>query len=382
MGQFSSIHPEVLIIGGGVIGLTIARELHRRGVGRIVLVEKGICGEESSWAAAGMLGPQAETDEPGNMLELCVESRIAYPDFASSLLEETGIDIELDRSGTMCLAFSDDDVARLERRVSWQTAAGLNAAMITGAEARRAEPFISPEVVGSALFSDDWQVENRKLCKALRRYADLNGISVFENAEVSELINENGKIVGAKIGIDEIESENTVLAAGAWTSLIKIGSFSAPVRMTPIRGQMIMYRTAKRLFEHVVYSPNGYLVPRNDGRILVGATSEDAGYVKENTDVAVRDLTRSAETIAPQLSGLKIADKWSGLRPRSADGLPVLGRLVGLGGLYFATGHYRNGILLAPRTGETIARAIVDGVDSSYFDVFGPDRFRAANANG
>lgn len=382
MGQFSSIHPHVLIIGGGVIGLTIARELHRRGVGRIVIVEKGICGEESSWAAAGMLGPQAETDEPGDMLELCIESRIAYPDFASSLFEDTGIDIELDRSGTMCLAFSDDDVARLERRVSWQTAAGLNAAMITGAEARRAEPFISPEVVGSALFPDDWQVENRKLCNALRRYADLNGISVFENTEVSELINENGKIVGAKIGMDEIKSENTVLAAGAWTSLIKIGSFSAPVRITPVRGQMIMFRTAKRSFEHVVYSPNGYLVPRNDGRILVGATSEDAAYVKENTDVAVRDLTRSAETIAPQLSGLKIADKWSGLRPRSADGLPVLGSLGGLGGLYFATGHYRNGILLAPRTGEMIARAIVDGVDSRYFDVFGPDRFRAANANG
>ncbi len=382
MGEFASIHPDVLIIGGGVIGLSIARELHRRGVGRITIFEKGNCGEESSWAAAGMLGPQAETDEPGDMLNLCVESRNAYPDLAASLFEDTGIDIELDRRGTLCVAFDEEGAERLKERVSWQAKAGLNVSMLTASEARRVEPFISPDVVGAALFPDDWQVENRKLCKALRLYADLNGISIVENTEVSELINENGKIVGAKTGIGEIRSDKTVLAAGAWTPLIKIGSFSVPVRMTPVRGQMIMYRTAKRLFEHVIYGPNGYMVPRNDGRILVGSTSEDVGYVKGNTDEAIQDLTGAAETIAPQLSALTIADKWSGLRPRSADGLPVLGRLSGLTELYFATGHYRNGILLAPLTGEMIARSIVDGADSRYLDVFGPDRFRAANANG
>lgn len=382
MGQFAPTQPNVLIVGGGVIGLSIARELHRRGVDRIAIVEKGRCGEESSWAAAGMLGPQAETDEPGDMLELCVESRNAYPDYAASLFDETCVDIELDRRGTLYLAFDDKGAERLIERVLWQTTAGLNASMLTATEARRAEPFISPDVVGAALFPDDWQVDNRKLCKALRRYADLNGVSIIENTDVSELIFENGKIVGAKSSIGEIRSDKTVLAAGAWTPLVKIGSFSVPVRMTPVRGQMIMYRTAKRLFEHVIYGPYGYMVPRQDGRILVGATSEDVGYVKENTDDAILDLTCSAEIMAPQLSGLTIVDKWSGLRPRSADGFPVLGELGGLSGLYFATGHYRNGILLAPITGEIIADAITNSTKSRYLDVFGPDRLRAANANG
>lgn len=382
MGQPASIHPDVLIVGGGVIGLSVARELHRRGVERIAIVEKGVCGEESSWAAAGMLGPQAETDEPGDMLDLCVGSRDAYPAFAASLYDETGVDIELDRRGTIYLAFSQEDVTRLDARVSWQRSAGLNASMLNGTQARQAEPFISSDVIGAASFPDDWQVDNRKLCSALRRYADLNDISIFEKTEVSDLIVENGKVVGATTGMGEIRSEKTVLAAGAWTPLINIGSFSAPIRMTPIRGQMIMLRTAKRLFEHVIYGPHGYLVPRKDGRILVGATSENVGYVKENTDDAIRELTRTAEIMAPQLAGLEIFDKWSGLRPRSADGLPVLGEISGLEGLYFATGHYRNGILLAPRTGEIIADAMAGGGDPRFLDAFGPDRFRVANAIG
>jgi glycine oxidase len=329
-----------------------------------------------------MLGPQAEADEPGDMLRFCIESRDIYPAFAAELADETGIDVELDRRGTLYLAFDGDELERLGRRVAWQTAAGLTAENLTAAETRRAEPFVSPDVAGGVLFSDDWQVENRKLCEALRRYARLNKVTVLENTRVEELLTDGGRITGVRTVHGEIPAGKTVIATGAWTSLIKLGDFPLPVSVTPVRGQMICYRTAKRLFERVLYSHGGYLVPRADGRILAGATSEDAGYVKANTSSGTTSLVEMAETISPALAGLDIADKWSGLRPRSADGLPVLGTITGLDYLYIATGHYRNGILLAPRTAEIMADLIVDGRRSECLDIFGPGRFRGSAARG
>ena len=369
------------IIGGGVIGLSIARELHRRGAGEITIIEKGICGQESSWAAAGMLGAQADTNDSGEMMRFSVASRSMYVDLAAGLLDETGIDIELDRSGTLFLAFNETDTETLKERVAWQTAAGLQAITISGAEARRTEPFISPDVIGGALFPDDWQVDNRKLCEALHRYAELNSITIRENTLAAELINEHGRIAGVRTANgDEIRATSTVIATGAWTSNIKLGAFPMPVAMKPIRGQIICYRTAKRLFERVIYSSSGYLVPRADGRILSGATSEDVGFSKANTDDGTSRLTANAEIMAPSLTGLGIHDKWSGLRPQSSDGLPVLGVISGLDDLFVATGHYRNGILLAPKTAEIIADAVIDGRRSELLTTFSPDRFRAANA--
>ncbi len=374
------MNSEILIIGGGVIGLSIAREMYRRGVRKITLIEKSVCGAESSWAAAGMLGPQADTDEAGEMLEFCLESRRLYPKFAADLITETGIDIELDRNGTLYLAFNDYEIQTLRRRVAWQTKLGLRAEHLTAQETRRAEPFVSPDVMGGVIFPDDWQVDNRKLLAALRRYAEINGITILENTEIIEVINDNGNILGVRTNSGEITAGKTVIATGAWTSLIKLGAFPLPVSVRPIRGQMICFRTAKRLFERVIYSSGGYLVPRSDGRILAGATSEDAGFVKETTKVNVEKLRNSAEAIAPSLAGQNIVDTWSGLRPFAADGQPVLGTFAGLDNLFIATAHYRNGILLAPRTAEIIADKIIDGHESVYLEVFGLGRFHNAGA--
>ncbi len=177
------INSDIMIIGGGVIGLSIARELHKSGVQRITLIEKGVCGEESSWAAGGMLGPQAEADETGPFFDMTVASRDLYPAFAAELLDETGIDIELDRSGTLYLAFTEDDISELHERFRWQRKAGLAVEHLSTADARKAEPFVSPDVRGALLFPEDWQVENRKLLAALKRYADLNGIEIRENTQ-------------------------------------------------------------------------------------------------------------------------------------------------------------------------------------------------------
>ncbi len=371
------MYPEVLIIGGGVIGLSIARELHKKGVRRITLVEKDVCGEEASWAAAGMLGPQAEANEGGVFFDMTVASRDLYPDFAAELLDETGIGVELDLSGTLYLAFTDEDVAEVHERFRWQRKAGLEVEHLSAEAARQAEPFISPDIRGALFFPNDWQVENRKLLKALRRYAETNGIQIIENTQVSRMIVDNGRVTGAETNDRIILADSTVLATGAWTSLIKLGDSEMPFKIEPVRGQMIAFQTTKRLFQRVVYSRRGYIVPRADGRILAGSTSENVGFDKSSTDSATSHLREMANEIAPSVAGLEIADRWAGLRPHAFfDGLPILGTLDGIDGLFVATAHYRNGILLAPLTAKLATDSLVGGKDSEYFETFGPDRFR------
>ena len=371
-----SLIKKVLIIGGGVIGLSIARELHKGGVRKICLVEKGACGQEASWAAGGMLGPQAEADEDGSFFEMCSASRDLYPELAAEMLDETGIDIELDRNGTLYLAFTAEDLPELRERFAWQRKAGFAIEYLTGDEIRQAEPFISPDVREGLYFSQDWQVDNRKLLAALKRYASLNGIEIIENTAVEKLIVEGSKVVGAETSGGVFHADKTVLATGAWTSLIKLGESELPLKIEPVRGQIISFQTAKRLFRHVMHSRRGYLVPRFDGRILTGSTSEEVGFEKANTEQAAAALRKMASEIAPLTAEIEIADRWSGLRPFAMDSMPVIGSFIGIDGLTIATAHYRNGILLAPLTAKAVASSFTDGTDSQYSTVFGPDRFR------
>jgi len=368
----------VLIIGGGVIGLSIAREMHLRGVRRITVLDKSVCGEESSWAAAGMLGPQAEADETGAFYDLCSESRDLYPALADDLLAETGLDIEIDRQGTLYVAFTDDDAKHLNDRYEWQKKAGLAVECLTAEETRRAEPFVSPDVRLSLFFPNDWQVENRKLLAALKRYSKINGIRIHENTAVESLMKEGGKVTGAKTADATFLASKTVLATGAWSSLIKIGDAPVPFAVTPVRGQIICMRTAKRLFERVIYSRRGYIVPRADGRILAGSTTEFSGFTKAVTGTAVADLSNMAFEIAPSLDRLPVVDSWSGLRPYAADGMPILGSLDGIEDLVIATAHYRNGILLAPLTAKIIADEIAGDSSKRHSDMFSPNRFHSA----
>jgi glycine oxidase len=369
------MNPGVLIIGGGVIGLSIARELHKQGVRDATVVERGLCGHESSWAAAGMLGPQAETDEVGPFFDFCCQSRDLYPALATELLDETRIDIELDRSGTLSLAFSDRDIDELRERTRLQREAGLDLEELSAEESLKLEREVSQNVRFGLYFPNDWQVENRKLLISLQHYLSLNGISILENTRADRLIIENGIVKGIETAAGTINAEMTVLATGAWTSLIKFGDRSAPFEIKPVRGQMIEFHPTERPFRHVVYSRRGYLVPRADGRVLAGSTSENVGYDKGVTEIAAKDLHAMANEISPIFSGLDIDDQWSGLRPFAKDELPVMGSIGGLDGLLIATAHYRNGILLAPLTAKVIAESVVRGTRSDMFDLYSPDRF-------
>ncbi|CAN5437969.1 glycine oxidase ThiO [soil metagenome] len=374
---------DILIIGGGIIGLTLARELKLKGIQNITILEKNqTCGMEASNAAAGMLAPQAETDKIDDFFNFCRESRALYPNFAGELFDETAVDIELDQNGTLYAAFTEKDSAEIRKRFEWQKKAGLNVEFLSAEQTRKAEPFISPNVREALYFPDDWQVENRKLLTALRKFAELNQIRIVGNTEVKSLLTENGKITGAKIETENFFTEKVILTTGAWTSLIKPGeNASFFIDVKPIRGQMLSFPTAKRLFTPVVYSPRGYLVPRFDGRILVGATVEDVGFDKNVTANGVDFLREKALEIAPGLANLKISEKWAGLRPFALDGLPILGEFPEIENLFIATAHYRNGILLAPLTAKILANKIAENSNSEYLEVFNPKRFNILSKN-
>lgn len=371
---------DFLIIGGGVIGLSIARQLRRRGAGRITILERERLGMESSWAAAGMLAPQAEADQADDFFKLCSESNGLYPQFAAELQEETGVDIELDRTGTLYLAFNEYDSEELRNRHKWQTAAGLAVEVVSAEETKKREPLVSAEVRESLFFPEDGQVENRKVVEALAAFCRINDISVNEDTPAERIVVEGGRATRADTTNGTISAAHIILAAGAWSSLINIGEKKLNVPVKPIRGQMISYTSQAGKFNHVIYSHRGYLVPRADGRVLAGATVEDVGFDKQNTEAGLRSLREAATEIAPALAGIEPSDRWAGLRPFAGDGMPVLGNVSEIKNLTIATGHYRNGILLAPITGKLVADQLIDGRRSPYLEIFGPDRFTAAAA--
>lgn len=368
---------EHLIIGGGIIGLSIARELRLRTGSSVTVYDAGDCGKKASWAAAGMLGANVETTRRDLFHDLCVRSRDMFPDLADALMDETGIDIGLDRRGTLSLALTDQELASLRAEFA-EFPADTDAELLSDSDVRRAEPFISPDVRGAIYHRGDWQVDNRALVRALIASCLDLGVEIVENAAVENVIIENGNAVGVVVDGAEVAAGDVILANGAWASLIKFGVAMPSFSVKPIRGQIVEFHTAKRLFEHVLHSRRGYLVPRNDGRILAGATTEDVGFDDSTTEAASAELSRMAYEISPSLANLTPGDHWSGLRPFAADGLPVIGRPQGIGNLLIATAHYRNGILLAPATAGLVGDAVSNAEDPTEFTAFGPERLRFA----
>ena len=372
----------ILIIGGGVIGLTLARELHQKGVRKITIVERGAIGKEASFAAAGMLSPQAEADRADEFFDFCNDSRDLFPFFSARLLDETGIDIELDTSGTLYAAFTKKDVEELRERFEWQKAYGLQTEHLSAEETHKIEPFISPDSLESLFFPDDWQVDNRKLIEALRKYAEINEIKIVENARITKFKDENCRVQGVITSTGQtFFADQMIVTAGAWSSLLKIGNSVLPFpNVKPVRGQMIAFQTTKRLFSRVIYSSRGYIVPRKDGKILAGATVEDVGFDNKTTESGIESLLELSREISPGIANLSIVEKWSGLRPFSFDGLPIIGAVSDISNVFAATGHYRNGILLAPMTAKILADKIVDGKDSNYLKLCNPNRLTKAQA--
>lgn len=369
---------DVVIVGGGVIGLAIARALTQRGVRDVCLIERAALGSEASFAAGGILAPQAEADSRDQFFELACRSRDLYPDFARALREETGVDVELDSTGTLYVAFKEGDLREIESRFEWQSKAGLAVERLGPDAVREIEPCVSECVRGALMFPRDVQVENRRLVNALVNSVAKHGVGIFADTSVESVNVERGRLRGLETSRGYISCQTVIVAAGAWSSTIE---HARTPKIEPIRGQMICFDAKPQLTSHVIYSPRGYLVPRFDGRLLAGSTSEHAGFTKQVTAGGLRQIIANAQEISPKILTLPVLDTWAGLRPRTPDGLPVLGPCGEIEGLFYATGHYRNGILLAPVTGELIAEAVVTGRVSPLLAAFSPNRFDLAHVS-
>jgi glycine oxidase len=383
---------DVVIVGGGVIGLAVARALALRGVRDVRLIERGSLGAESSSAAAGMLAPQAEANRAHEFFYFSCRSRDMYPAFAADLLEETGIDIELETTGTLYLAFTEDDAHELERRFEWQSKAGLLIECLSAADARNLEPSISENLQAALKFPFDTQVENRRLISALAASNERLGVRMQTGTTVTSLKIDRDRVVGVETSRGFVDTNKVLIACGAWSSQLGRSHSDTPdqtgpdkalpnVRIKPVRGQMLCFEANPQIARHVIYSPRGYLVPRRDGRLLAGSTTEQAGFDKRVTAKGVNSILSAALEMSGRIASLELTASWAGLRPRAADTLPVLGPCAEIEGVFYATGHYRNGILLAPITGDVIARAIVDKELSPSLNLFLPDRFCLVAAN-
>jgi len=258
---------DAIVVGGGVIGLTITRALARRGRQRVILIERARLGAEASSAAAGILAPQAEANQADEFFELACKSRDMYLAFGEALREESGIDIELDRTGTLYLAFTENDEVETAHRYQWQTHAGYEVERLTADEARMFEPCISSEVRGALRFRRDMQVENRRLVAALASANEQLGVELVTGCEARSINVEHGRVSGVETSLGPLSTRVVVVAAGAWSSFLSVAGISSPqLRIEPVRGQMLCFETNPRLARHILYSSRGYLVPGSDGR--------------------------------------------------------------------------------------------------------------------
>jgi glycine oxidase len=365
---------DVAVLGGGVIGCAVARELARAGFG-VTLFERGRVGREASAAAAGMLGVQADTDDDV-MLHLGVESRHLYPELLAALRDETGMVVEFWREGTLAVAFNGAEAARLDARRTWQQEAGADSERLEPRQIAALEPRLSRRVIAGALFPLDGRVDAAALTQALARAAVAAGCVLREGEEVRSVVAEQGRITGITTAGGRVPCGAVVNAMGAWAGRVR-GTTPLPVR--PVRGQIAVVRAARPSFRHTVCSARAYAVSRRDGRVLLGSTLESAGFDKHVSAGGIAGILDAALELAPELGALPLSDAWSGLRPGSADGRPIVGADPAVRGYYVATGHYRNGVLLAPITARLIG-SLLRGESDVWRETLGLERFVAAAA--
>ena len=363
---------DVAIIGGGVIGCAAAYALATAGL-RVVLLERDRIACEASGEAAGMLAPQAEAAGAGPFLGLGTASRNLFPALAAALREETGLDVEYRQDGTLypCLDEAEEEKAR--SRIAWQRAQGLPVEWWEAEEVRKAEPGISPAVRGALFIPGDHQVTSGTFTRALALAAARRGAEIWEGAPVTGFVRDRKRIVGVKNLDRTVSAGRYVLAAGPWSAQVGY-LLGLPVPVLPVKGQLCMAGLLQGGPRHVIYSHLAYLVPRPGGEIVLGTTEEFAGFDKRVTVGGLNGILAGAQAVYPALAGAEVLRAWAGLRPSTSDGLPLLGPVPGVEELLVATGHHRNGILLAPITAQLLRELIVDGRTSAPFAALRVDR--------
>jgi glycine oxidase len=338
-----------VIVGGGVMGCAIALRLAQKGLRPLVL-EKAIPGAEASSAAAGILAAQEESRAPGPLFDLSIRSRAMFPALAEELRELTGIDIGLRQTGLISVCFAEAEEAELEARYAWQRAAGHRVEWLRGDDLRAAEPALGPAARSALSFPDDGQLEPRLYARALSLAAARAGAEFVSGAYVRRVVSGGGRVEGVELVDSRIDTRRVVIAAGSWSALVE-GAGLEPGQVRPVRGQIAQVETRPPAIRGTVISPRGgYIVGRADGRVLCGSTMEEVGFEKAVTAGGLAHVLAVALELAPGLATAPVTETWSNFRPTTRDQLPLIGKSPAIEGLYLATGHFRNGILLSPIT--------------------------------
>jgi glycine oxidase len=346
----------IVIVGAGLIGLGIAYELARRGA-RARVIDAREPGRAASWAGAGMLAPFTEAPPGPAFAAFCAESLERYPAFVAGLAACGGVDARLSLEGVLEVAFDARDERRLREDAAALSARGIAARFVEREELRRLEPALGSAAHGARFSPDEGQVDNRRLGRALRAACAALGVRIDENAGEVAIESSSRRVLGVRTREGFASAEIVINAAGAWAGTLGGVPPKAAIPVVPVKGQMLALSMPRNFVRRVIWVPGAYLVPRADGRLLVGATVEDAGFDVRVTARGIGGLLDAALRALPSLADLTVAETWAGLRPGTPDGLPYVGETM-LGGYYVAAGHYRNGILLAPATATLMADLI------------------------
>lgn len=372
---------DVAIIGAGLIGLSIAFELSERGA-TVRVYERGEPGRAASWAGAGMLAPYTEGIDDSAMLRLCTQSLAGYPAFVERVVAASGIDPHLNLDGILDVAFTDSRFEALAQRERTYTARGVAATLLDRRATLEREPALASHVVGGLAVHGEGRIDNRRLGRALRVACEARGVLFLNDAHSVAVQCDSRRVLGIRTHLGFASAAVVINATGAWAAHVEGMPSACAPPVEPVKGQMLSLALPKRFVLATTWVPGAYLVPRDDGRLLVGATVERAGFDERVTAKGLASLLDAALAAAPALGECTIAETWAGLRPATPDDRPVFGPTP-IDGLIVATGHYRNGILLTPETGRLIATYVATG-DASEIEPFTLGRFalRHSSASG
>ncbi len=364
---------DIIVIGAGIVGCAIAYELARRGAS-VEVVDDRLVGMGATQASAGILAPYIEAHDTSPLFDLTIRSLNLFDEFIERVSSESGIPVAYRRTGTLQVASAAADMQALRSTAETLGRRGIGAELLDAPAARLEEPHLAAEVVGGLLITAHGFVAAGDLTRAVAAAARRNGAQLVEQSRVKRIGRASGDII-VETDRGSLRADAAVLAAGSWSGAIAIDDVAARVPVRPVRGQLVYLAWSGTPLRRVVWSPKCYLVPWDDGTVLVGATMEDAGFDERATVAGVRDLLEGACELTPHATTAAFAGARVGLRPATSDDLPVIGASHVVPNLMYATGHYRNGVLLAPLTAQLVADAMLDNRIDPALAAVSPSRF-------